>query len=116
MEIAESSRPCSGAAHKISHALDKLGVAPEALHGEQVALGSLVAGVLHDMDWRKMRQFLLNVGLPTSCSDIGVSPKDFLNALMISPTIRPERYTVLEKLALDEDGYEKALRPVHILE
>lgn len=116
MEIAGSSRPCSGAGHKISHSIDKMGCAPEALHGEQAALGALVAGVLHGMDWRNMRDFLKNVGLPTHCSAIGISPESFLEALKISTTIRPERYTILEKLSLDEQGYRRALAPASILQ
>ena len=116
MEIAGSSRPCSGAGHKISHALDKLGCSAEAAHGEQVALGALVACVLHGMDWKKMREFLLQVSLPVKCSDINVTREDFLKALRLSPSIRPERYTILDKLLLDENGYKEILEPAHILE
>ena len=42
MNIARSSRPCSGAEHEISHALDKL-YPGTAMHGQQVALGTLIA-------------------------------------------------------------------------
>jgi len=116
MEIAGSSRPCSGAGHKISHAIDQLGLAPGALHGEQVALGTLVSSVLHRMDWRKTREFLLDTALPTKCSDIDVKPGDFLKALVASCSVRPERYTILEKLSLSEAGYERELGPSNILE
>ena len=40
MEIAGSSRPCSGSEHLVSHAIDRL-YPGTAQHGEQVALGSL---------------------------------------------------------------------------
>jgi glycerol-1-phosphate dehydrogenase [NAD(P)+] len=42
MTVAGSSRPCSGACHEISHALDASFASP-GLHGAQVALGALFA-------------------------------------------------------------------------
>ncbi len=51
MEIAGSSRPCSGSEHLISHALDQLHPGT-ASHGEQVAFGTLVCTLLQGEDWR----------------------------------------------------------------
>jgi glycerol-1-phosphate dehydrogenase [NAD(P)+] len=47
MAAAGTSRPCSGAEHLISHALDAQLGERAALHGEQVALGSLVSAAAH---------------------------------------------------------------------
>jgi len=116
MEIAGSSRPCSGAGHKISHSIDRLGLAPQALHGEQVALGSLVASVLHNEGWEKRRDFIKRIGLPAKCSDIDITPDDFLKALESASSMRPDRYTILEKLSLDKAGYRRILAPTGILE
>ena len=52
MEIAGSSRPCSGAEHLISHALDDLRPGT-AHHGEQVAFGALVTTRLQGEDWAR---------------------------------------------------------------
>src|SRR5215210_8235735 len=47
MALAGSSRPCSGACHEISHAIDAL-FPGTANHGEQVAVGALFAAFLRD--------------------------------------------------------------------
>ena len=62
MEIAGSSRPCSGAEHLISHALDALHPGT-AQHGEQVAFGALVATRLQGGDWGALREFMLAAGM-----------------------------------------------------
>jgi len=116
MEIAGSSRPASGAEHKISHAIDKLGLSRDNSHGEQVALGTLVSSVLQGGNWQRQREFLMKASLPVKSFDIGISPDDFLKVLVIAPTIRPERYTILEKLSLDAQGYKDRLKPCGILE
>ena len=55
--IAGSSRPCSGAEHLVSHALDKL--APGiGLHGEKCGLGSIMIGKI------------TRTGLEKNCKDI----------------------------------------------
>ena len=116
MEIAGSSRPCSGAGHKISHALDKLGLTRDVLHGEQVALGVIVSSFLHGMDWERMRGFLGELKLPTRCRDLDISPGDFVRALETAATMRPERYTILEKLSLDGAGYRQRLSGTGVLD
>ena len=64
--IAGSSRPCSGAEHLVSHALDKL--APGiGLHGEKCGLGSIMIGKLQGQDWKKIIKTLKDVGAPNIC-------------------------------------------------
>ena len=63
MEIAGSSRPCSGAEHLISHALDALHPGT-AQHGEQVAFGALVATRLQGGDWGALRAFMCRPAWP----------------------------------------------------
>ena len=51
--IAGSSRPCSGAEHLFSHALDK--IAPgKGLHGEKCGIGSIMIAKLQGQDWKKI--------------------------------------------------------------
>ena len=47
MAAAGTSRPCSGACHEISHAIDAL-YPGAASHGEQVAVGALFASFLRE--------------------------------------------------------------------
>ena len=99
--IAGSSRPCSGAEHLVSHALDKL--APGiGLHGEKCGLGSIMIGKLQGQDWKKIVKTLKDVGAPTSAKQIGLKPEIIVKALMIAQDLRPERYTILKEIKMTE--------------
>ncbi len=99
--IAGSSRPCSGAEHLVSHALDKL--APGiGLHGEKCGLGSIMMAKLQRQDWKKIVKTLKDVGAPTSAKQIGLKPDVLVKALMIAQDLRPERYTILKETKMTE--------------
>ena len=67
--IAGSSRPCSGAEHLFSHALDQ--IAPGiGLHGEKCGLGAIMMAKLHGLDWKKIVKTLKDVGAPTTAKQI----------------------------------------------
>lgn len=97
--IAGSSRPCSGAEHLFSHALDK--IAPgRGLHGEKCGIGSIMMAKLQGRDWRKIARTLKDVGAPTSAKQIGLSQEEIVEALMTAQDLRPERYTVLKEVEM----------------
>ncbi len=102
--IAGSSRPCSGAEHLFSHALDIIAPAV-GLHGEKCGLGTIILARLHDIDWVRIRDALYNVHAPVKASEIGLSEEQVVKALVMAPSVRPERYTILHKLCF---GYEEA--------
>ena len=103
--IAGSSRPCSGAEHLFSHALDK--IAPgKGLHGEKCGIGSIMMGKLQRQDWRKIVKTLKEVGAPTTAKQIGLEQDEVINALMIAQELRPERYTILKEVNMTK---QKAL-------
>ena len=99
--IAGSSRPCSGAEHLFSHALDKL--APGiGLHGEKCGIGAIMMAKLQGQDWKKIVKTLKNIGAPTTAKQIGVKPKIVAKALMIAQSLRPNRYTILKEVKMTE--------------
>ena len=100
--IAGSSRPCSGAEHLFSHAVDYLepGI---GLHGEKCGIGSILISKLQGQDWRKIVQMLKNVGAPTTAKQIGLKPKILAKALTIAQSLRPERYTILNQVKMTEE-------------
>ena len=99
--IAGSSRPCSGAEHLFSHALDKL--APGVgLHGEKCGIGAIMMAKLQGQDWKKIAKTLKNVGAPTTAKKIGLNPKVLAKALTIAQELRPERYTILKQVDMTE--------------
>jgi glycerol-1-phosphate dehydrogenase [NAD(P)+] len=94
--IAGSSRPCSGAEHLFSHALDK--IAPGiGLHGEKCGIGSIMMAKLQGQDWKKITKTLKDVGAPTTAKQIGIESDKIIEALIMAQGLRPQRYTILKE-------------------
>ena len=107
MTVAGNSRPCSGACHEISHAMDELFDSP-GLHGEQVVVGALFASYLrNDPVLALLDRTCRNYGLPRVPADLGLSNDEFVSAVVRAPATRPDRYTILEHLDLAPDEVEK---------
>ena len=112
--IAGSSRPCSGAEHLVSHALDKL--APGiGLHGEKCGLGSIMIAKLQGQDWKKIVNTLKNVGAPTTAKQIGLKPEIIIEALMIAQELRPERYTILKEIKMTEKSARNLAKSTKVI-
>jgi len=103
MSIAGSSRPTSGSAHLFSHALDMIAEKP-ALHGEQCGVGMIMMAKLHGLDWSEYRESLSTIGAPTTADELGIERDTVIEALTLARTIRPERYTLLNKIKLDRES------------
>ena len=99
--IAGSSRPCSGAEHLFSHAVDKLepGI---GLHGEKCGIGAIMIAKLQGQDWEKIIKTLKNVGAPTTANEIGLRSDILAKALTIAQSLRPKRYTILKEANMTE--------------
>ena len=112
--IAGSSRPCSGAEHLFSHAVDHLeyGI---GLHGEKCGIGSIMIAKLQGQDWRKIVTTLKNVGAPTTAKEIGLKPKVLAKALTIAQSLRPERYTILKEEKMTERKALKLAKSTKVL-
>ena len=112
--IAGSSRPCSGAEHLFSHAVDHLeyGI---GLHGEKCGIGSIMIAKLQGQDWRKIVTTLKNVGAPTTAKEIGLKPKVLAKALTIAQSLRPERYTILKQEKMTERKALKLAKSTRVL-
>ncbi len=104
MGIAGTSRPCSGACHEISHAIDLLFPERTKPHGEQVGVGALFATFLRDGfdSFQELGFALLQHDLPISHIDLGFSDEEFGQVIKSAPTTRPDRFTILEHLNLDD--------------
>ncbi|HSD76277.1 MAG TPA: iron-containing alcohol dehydrogenase family protein [Solirubrobacteraceae bacterium] len=102
MAVAGSSRPCSGADHEIAHAMDALHPGC-ANHGEQVAIGALFATFLRgDPVLGALDASLRRHGIARVPGDVGLSAAQFAEVVARAPATRPERYTILEHLDMDE--------------
>jgi glycerol-1-phosphate dehydrogenase [NAD(P)+] len=111
MSVAGTSRPCSGACHEISHAIDRLFPEHAVSHGEQVGLGAAFATFLRGDQGLTGRlvTFLRRHGLPVVPADIGLDAEQFTQAVLLAPSTRPGRYTILEHLDLGPDDVADAV-------
>jgi len=103
MAVAGTSRPCSGADHEIIHAIDSL--YPQAAgHGELAGLGALFSYHLRDYDdmFDLIARRLAQHELPRTPADLGLTDEQFVVAVREAPATRPDRYTILEHLDLEE--------------
>lgn len=101
MSVCGSSRPCSGGCHEICHAIDHLH--PDAgSHGDLVGMGALFCTFLRGEESRfaQLKACMLRHGLPVLPADYGLSDADFAEVVERAPSTRPDRYTILEHLAL----------------
>jgi glycerol-1-phosphate dehydrogenase [NAD(P)+] len=115
MSIAGSSRPCSGSEHLFSHALDIVN-SHHAMHGEQCGVGSILSAYLYKANWQRIRDSLKLIGAPTTAKELGVGDADVVKALKLAATIRPERYTILQKLNLSFKECEKTAKATGIID
>jgi glycerol-1-phosphate dehydrogenase [NAD(P)+] len=110
MAVAGTSRPCSGACHEISHAIDAL-YPGQAGHGEQVAVGALFASFLRgDNFFPSLDGALRRYGVARLPGDLGLTEEQFAAAVAEAPRTRPDRYTILERLDLGEDEIRARIR------
>ncbi|WP_246028568.1 iron-containing alcohol dehydrogenase [Shewanella atlantica] len=102
MGFSGDSRPCSGAEHLISHAIDYFQLG-EGLHGEQVALGTKFCHFLRmelslpTLDPRVLPT-IDGFNIKSTPSSLGISKEEFFKALSLAPDMRKGRITFLEHL------------------
>ncbi len=113
--IAGSSRPCSGAEHLFSHAVEYVAGHGYGLHGERVGLGTIMMAKLHGLDWERIVDTLRNVGAPTRAEQIGLNEEQIVSSLILARSLRPDRYTVLSKIKLDKSSARELARSVSVL-
>ncbi|MFB9251588.1 iron-containing alcohol dehydrogenase family protein [Sphaerisporangium melleum] len=117
MVVAGSSRPSSGGDHEILHAVDQL-FPGTSNHGELAGIGAAFCFFLREDAPRLslVTGCLRRHGLPVTPYDVGLTAEQFTEAVMLAPSTRPGRYTILEHLRLSEtevhDRVEEYVRAV----
>jgi len=114
MAIAGTSRPCSGSEHMFSHALDAVRN-NGTLHGEQCGVGTILMAYLHNANWKRIRDALKRMGAPTTGRELHTKDADIVKALEMAVSLRPERYTILNKVNLSRDACEKVARATGVI-
>jgi len=113
--IAGSSRPCSGAEHLFSHALEYIAGQNCGLHGERVGLGTIMMAKLHGLNWERIVETLENVGAPTKAEQIKLNEDQVIRSLLTAQSLRPDRYTILSKLKLDKQSALELAKSVYVI-
>jgi glycerol-1-phosphate dehydrogenase [NAD(P)+] len=110
MAVCGSSRPCSGGCHEIIHATDTL-FPGTASHGELAGLGALFCTFLRGDERRfaQMSDCLVRHQLPRSAADVGLTREQLVEVVEFAPRTRPDRYTILEHLAMSPDEIRRKL-------
>ncbi|GAA4940879.1 iron-containing alcohol dehydrogenase family protein [Actinoplanes utahensis] len=110
MAVSGSSRPCSGGCHEIIHATDSL-FPDTASHGELAGLGALFCTFLRGDEprFRQMAACLARHQLPRTPSDVGLDAEQFARVVQFAPRTRPDRYTILEHLAMTPEQIRQKL-------
>ncbi|MCA1702667.1 MAG: iron-containing alcohol dehydrogenase, partial [Actinobacteria bacterium] len=100
MICSGTSRPASGGEHEISHAIDEI-FGGRALHGAQVAFGTLISMALYEDDVVPTQRRLRTLGLPAHPRDLELTTEDVVEVILAAPDTRPGRFTILEEANLD---------------
>ena len=101
MEIAGSSRPCSGSEHLFAHAIEEYYPDIKISHGIAVALGSIPACIFQGQDPGGMLDFFRTYGLDVNPVSYGITEDMFADIWEKARTVRAGRITVLDDIKHD---------------
>ncbi len=101
MEIAGSSRPCSGSEHLFAHAIEEFYPDVKISHGLAVALGSIPACIFQGQSPDGLISFFHTYGLDFSPASYGISEDMFADMWKKARSVRPGRVTILDDVKHD---------------
>ena len=101
MEIAGSSRPCSGSEHLFAHAIEEYYPEIKITHGLAVALGSIPACIFQGQNPSGLLSFFKTYGLNIDPSSYGITAEMFADMWLKARTVRTGRITILDDIKHD---------------
>ena len=104
MQIAGSSRPCSGSDHLFCHALDEL-YNHGLPHGIVVGIGTIGAAMLQGRDYTILVDLLKSYGIDLNPARRGITEEMFVKAWVYAKDVRKERYTILNTMEMMPKQY-----------
>ena len=115
-QMAGSSRILFGSEHAVAQGLmeEQAHANVRGLHGEQVAVGTILMAYLQGQDWMAVKKALEEIGSPVTAEQIGLNDEAVSRALIRARTIneawlreRPDIYTILMEKPLTEEFAKK---------
>ena len=107
MEIAGSSRPCSGSEHLFAHAIEEYYPEIKISHGFAVALGSVAASNFQGRDDRKIIEICKAYGLDLNPATYGIDKDLFVQIWSRAASTRPDRFTILNTTKLNREWLDE---------
>lgn len=107
MEIAGSSRPCSGSEHLFCHALEEYYPEIKISHGLGVALGSVGSCMFQGRDEKSLLDVLRTYEINTDPMSYGITKDIFKDVWKRASGTRPGRITILDDTELDDMWLEE---------
>ncbi|MBS3081172.1 iron-containing alcohol dehydrogenase [Candidatus Pacearchaeota archaeon] len=104
-----NGRPESGSEHLFANSIE-LNFNNKFLHGELVALGTLIMSYLQNQDVSYIMDIINIIGLPRSLTEIGLTFEEIIDALIKAKDMKKNRYTILHKLNLSRSEFENIIK------
>lgn len=101
MEIAGSSRPCSGSEHLFAHAIEEYYPDVKISHGLAVALGSIPACIFQGQSPQGLLDFFRTYKLDIDPRSYGITEDMFADIWDKARTVRTGRITILDDIPPD---------------
>ena len=76
-------------------------------HGIVVAIGTIGACILQGRPYQPLVAFLKAYGIDINPEHRGITREMFIKAWLYAPTVRKERYTILNKTQLNAEKFNK---------
>ncbi len=105
--------PAAGSEHLFSNAVEKIleNSEKQPLHGEVVALGTLIMSYLQNKDYKNVQKMMAKHNLPISLNEMGMTKEQAVECLYKSKEegLKKGRYTVLDSLDMNEEFCKKTI-------
>jgi len=118
ISVAGTSRPASGSEHLFSHALDILAEKENfknQLHGIQCGIGTIIMGILHNLNYKRIKNLLAKINFPLTYKELNIDKKYLIKALTIANKIRKDRYTIISNIEITEKVASNLLKKAEII-
>ena len=124
-QMGGSSRILFGSEHMVAQGLmeEQIRVGVRGLHGEQVAIGTILMAYLQGLNWVSVKKALEEADAPTTARQIGLDDQAIIRTLTRAKTIneswisdRPDIYTVLMERPLSEESAKEIASKTGVIE
>ncbi|MEW6075996.1 MAG: iron-containing alcohol dehydrogenase, partial [Candidatus Omnitrophota bacterium] len=111
MDMVHSGRPKAGSEHILSDTLEKEAQGRKILHGEQVALATILMSYFHGLDYKNILENASHLGLPVVPEEIGLTRKNLIAGL-VKAKARAARFSWFDKYKISPLDAERAVAKI----